>query len=347
MIFTKIDKKHIEKWVNDNKIECLFFNEQHEFKILIDLKKKFPHVKIGSYIDYYTEDTIPLFDIYDFLICNTKRHYSAFRNHKQVYYVKWGTDTEVFKPNRMENKKLTFFHSMGMSYRKGTDILVNTFIRGKLYNESKLIIHTQVKGLNICGMGVKDLEKYNIEVVERTVGAPGLYYLGDVYVYPTTLEGLGLTIYEALACGMPVITTDYPPMNEVITSKVGRLINVREFHARADGYYWPQSFCDEESLIRAMRYYLDMDGNELDSLKTQVREYACKQLDFSTRKYQIEEIFTKTKIEKLKKSTVQKIILYEKNIKKAALLNSFAYSRFCNDKLWILLNIINKRKNLN
>jgi len=53
-----------------------------------------------------------------------------------------------------------------------------------------------------------------------------LYYLGDVYVYPTTLDGLGLTVYEALASGLPVIATDVAPMNEIITEDNGKLVKV-------------------------------------------------------------------------------------------------------------------------
>ena len=32
--------------------------------------------------------------------------------------------------------------------------------------------------------------------------------MGDVFVYPSRLEGIGLCVPEALACGLPVITTD-------------------------------------------------------------------------------------------------------------------------------------------
>ena len=53
--------------------------------------------------------------------------------------------------------------------------------------------------------------------------------MGDVYIYPTTREGIGLTITEALATGMPVVTSNYSTMNEWIDDKKdGRLIKIKK-----------------------------------------------------------------------------------------------------------------------
>ena len=38
----------------------------------------------------------------------------------------------------------------------------------------------------------------------------------DVSISPSRWEGLGLPLYEAIAFGMPTITNDDPPMNEVV-----------------------------------------------------------------------------------------------------------------------------------
>jgi glycosyltransferase involved in cell wall biosynthesis len=41
-----------------------------------------------------------------------------------------------------------------------------------------------------------------------------LYEAGDVCVQPSHFEGLGLQLLECQAAGMPLVTTDAPPMNE-------------------------------------------------------------------------------------------------------------------------------------
>ena len=287
---TDINFRHFKKWIIKNNIEVIFFNEQHEHDIVAVTKRYFPSIKMGSYIDYYTENTVQDFQIYDFLICNTRRHYSVFSEHPQCYYVPWGTDIELFRPQQKESDLLTFFHSAGMSKRKGTNILVEAFIRGELYRDSKLIIHSQLDVFQQFGYSPKVLKANNIEVIEKTVSAPGLYHLGDVYVYPTTLDGLGLTMYEALSCGLPVVTTDCPPMNEVVNKDVGYLVNVEKLYCRNDGYYWPVSLVSEDSLIEAMRFYVE-NQSMMETFKNRARSYAEDKLDWKARYQQINEIF--------------------------------------------------------
>lgn len=292
---TNIDCKHIGKWINEEKIECLFFNEQRDIKSVIRLKLVFPQLKIGTYIDYYTQGTVDDFAIYDFLICNTKRHYSVFSKFKQCYYIPWGTDIKLYDYKKKNTERVCFFHSAGMSNRKGTDVLIDAFIKGKIYERADLVIHSQVPLYDLIGQKTDDLGKYRITVIEKTVGAPGLYYMGDVYVYPTTLDGLGLTMYEALASGMPVIATDCAPMNEVITEKVGKLVKVDEYKCRWDAYYWPLAFVNEESLIEAMNYYVE-NKDELAYYREVARNVAVDLWDWNSRIELVSEVFTSSKL---------------------------------------------------
>ncbi len=55
----------------------------------------------------------------------------------------------------------------------------------------------------------------NVEVrIENLADQLHLYDDGDVLLAPSMFEGFGYSLYEAQACGMPVITTDFAPMNE-------------------------------------------------------------------------------------------------------------------------------------
>lgn len=306
---TKIEKGKMRKWLESNKIECVFFNEQHDFSVLAWLKEKYPEIKIGGYVDYYTENTIPLYMIYDFLICNTHRHMQAMAKHPQKYYVEWGTDVDVYKPVDEDGNKtelVRFFHSAGMSPRKGTDILVQTFIEHELYKKSKLIIHTQVPCEKLCAYKKDELESYGITVIEKTVTPPGLYHLGDVYVYPTRLDGLGLTMYEALSCGLPVITSDFPPMNEVGNDEVVKHIRISDYYCRGDAYYFPMCICDKDSLAGQMLWFVE-HKEELDEIKKQARLYALEHYDIRKRAKLVSDIFENSTIKQVDKELINEI----------------------------------------
>ncbi len=295
LLGTNINYSHIKKWLTENNIEVLFFNEQNEIDIVYRIKKNFPDIKLGSYIDYYKENTVKEFFIYDFLICNTKRHFSVFKDHPQCFYVPWGTNVGLFKPGKKRDAELTFFHSAGMSNRKGTTYAIDAFLDGEIYKKAKLIVHSQRNFEESFGYKTDILKRHNIEVIESTVSSPGLYHLGDIYVYPTMLDGLGLTMYEALSVGLPVIATDHPPMNEVINNEVGYLVEVDYLRSRHDGYYWPLSIIKKESLIKGMKYFVD-HPEEVSRMKKNARKEAVEKWSWADRRDKINDIFMNAKV---------------------------------------------------
>ncbi|MDO5689927.1 MAG: glycosyltransferase family 4 protein [Tissierellia bacterium] len=328
---TFISLSHIINWIESNRINILFFNEQTDMLIVAQIKRKLPKLKIGTYVDYYTMDTIPHFKIYDFIITNTLRHYQVFKALEQVYYIPWGTDVNVYKPRVIErsNNEVIFFHSAGMSDRKGTQILLDSFIKYKIYLSAKLVIHAQKKINKITSYSKEELEMIGIEVIEKTVSAPGLYHRGDVYVYPTKLDGLGLTIYEALSCGLPVIATDVAPMTDIIKPEenIGKLVRVESTYCRSDGYYWPMTDCSVEDLAIKMQFYID-NIQDLDYYKSCARNYAVQNLNWNDRKQVISSIFFESRALDFDHITYNNIRLYSRRIRFKQLYHSLKLYKF-------------------
>lgn len=284
---TRISWKHLKKWIEDNKIDIIFFNEQRDFQILCQCKLYYPNIKLGTYIDYYKLDMVPKFKYYDFLICNTHRHQGVFEWHPQSYYIPWGTDINLYKPVNNEHTlvnegKVTFFHSAGMATRKGTDVLLDVFLNTDLHKKSKLVFHTQRTLSSFTKFSKEKLKEKNVDVIEKTVQAPGLYYMGDIYVYPTTLDGLGLTMYEALSAGLPVIASDNAPMNEIVDDSVGALVSIEKYLSREDGYYWPLCYVNKHDLHEKMNYFAE-NLDVVQKMKKAARERAMERLDFENR----------------------------------------------------------------
>lgn len=289
-LFTKYTREyvymlHFASWLSANNIDVVIFNEERSVSLLTRTKKL--GYTIGAYVDYYKKDTVNQFRRYDFLLCNTKRHYSVFRDFPNTFYVPWGTDIDTFCPQIRNDCStaegiVSFFHSSGyggVNTRKGTDLLLKAF--QKVRGDCKLIVHSQVPASKY-GNEVGDLIRRDdrIEFIEKTVAPPGLYYLGDVYVYPSRLEGIGLSIPEALACGLPVITTDNAPMNEFVEDgHNGLLVRVKETRMRKDGYYWPEKIVDIDDLSQKMQMYVDSE-DLLCMHKSKARDFAVENLDW-------------------------------------------------------------------
>lgn len=133
-------------------------------------------------------------------------------------YTPWPVDTEWFKfIQRKPGEKITLIHNAGYVGanltlpRKGTDLVLSAFHRVK-NNGFKLIVRSQdvIDSPLLTGVDYRQGELMD----ERS-----LYAVGDVYLAPSRMEGLGLPIGEAMASGMPVITTDGSPMNEKVIWK--------------------------------------------------------------------------------------------------------------------------------
>lgn len=268
------------RWVQENKLDAVIFNEQQVWTPLLrclDLD-----VLLGAYVDYYTSATPPFFRLYDFLLCNTRRHHSVFRDHPRALFIPWGTDLGVFRPRPRPGagKTLTFFHSYGVdAWRKGTGVLIEAFRQVK--GDARLIIHSQNGVSRFPYLEPLLRQDARIQVIEGETPAPGLYHLGDVYAYPTKLEGIGLTVTEALACGLPVITTDVAPVNELVEHGVnGRLVRVEAYARRFDDYCWPEATASRGSLTQAMQWYVDHQS-ERERWKADARRYAEEHLDWS------------------------------------------------------------------
>jgi glycosyltransferase involved in cell wall biosynthesis len=236
---------HFIKWLKKKKIDIAFFNEQRYWKPVLSAKKA--GVCIGAYIDYYTQETVPAFEIYDFLIYNTKRHYSVFNWHPHAYYVPWCTDIKKFKPKEktQHNNVTTFIVSAGWQPMKRLDrrgsLLVLKALT-KVKGNCKLLLYSQVDKNNFAKPWREWINDSRIELRTGTYD-PFPYNEADVYLYPSRLDGIGLTLPEAISSGLAAITTDNGLMNEFVQDNVnGFLVKVDKYLGCYDGYYWAELF---------------------------------------------------------------------------------------------------------
>ncbi|MEL7330252.1 MAG: glycosyltransferase, partial [Cyanobacteria bacterium J06559_1] len=64
---------------------------------------------------------------------------------------------------------------------------------------------------------------------------PPLYRLADGFVFPSVKEGWGLVLLEAIASGIPVLTSNRPPFTEFLSSKSAILVDPTDVRSIAQG----------------------------------------------------------------------------------------------------------------
>lgn len=162
----------------------------------------------------------------DFIHClnqNTVKLLSANGVAKEkLWYRPNGVDTDLFHPLDFtagaEEQKVTFLFCGRLEKQKGTDVLLAAW---KMLPEDL----RSVARLVLVGKGEWE------ELLRRqTQGYPGIIFAGgakreempeyyrqaQVYVHPSRFEGMSNSILEALASGLPIITTEVDGNSDLV-----------------------------------------------------------------------------------------------------------------------------------
>lgn len=117
----------------------------------------------------------------------------------------YGVDIERFRPSDKINEHCFQILFVGqLSQRKGIKYLLEAFKEIGLEN-AELVLMGGVAG---SGEGLKCYEGLFRHISHVPYSElPQYYQSADIFVYPSVHEGSALAIYEALASGLPVITT--------------------------------------------------------------------------------------------------------------------------------------------
>lgn len=145
----------------------------------------------------------------DIALCSSSLNYDALEGDERVgerVLIPDPVDTTRI-PFRQRTRAKTFVHNggtLGVGGANGTEEFLKAI--PMVESDAKFIIRSQVP------IGVPDDPR-----IEHHVGSvpfEELYEDGDVFVLPQKFRATSLPIQEAMAAGMPVMTTDIQPFNE-------------------------------------------------------------------------------------------------------------------------------------
>jgi len=273
----QIPKNVLTQWIEANRLDAIIFNEEYDWNLVQAAKDT--GVKVLTYLDYYKEDWKPFMGLYDAVLCSTLRTFYLVRDSCNAHYVGWAVDTDLFRPRDNGDEKFTFFHNagwLGINYRKMTPAVVLAFDAiSRHLPDATLLVHAQVELEKLPPAAVHIVrENPRITYHRETVPAPGLYHKGHILVFPSKLEGLGLPLPEGMACGLPVIATDAPPMNEFVRAgENGLLVQIAKTVTRQDDIAFPETIVDVNDLAVKMAY-LAQNPDRVKRMGMNARKFA-------------------------------------------------------------------------
>ena len=150
----------------------------------------------------------------DLLVCVNDMGLRTVRSFDRTNSIvlPWCIDLESLPVRNISGPAQVFVHNAGLvdaDDRKGTRDTIDSFRRTRR-KDIKLVVRMQ-KEVPLP----KTDDRIEVQIGNIASHAD-LYRNGDVAIQPSKMEGIGFSVLEAVCAGFPVITTDYPPMNEYV-----------------------------------------------------------------------------------------------------------------------------------
>ena len=179
--------------------------------------------------------------------------------HVPIYVIPLGIDPAYFSPTIRSNKlknTFTFLSNFEWGERKAPEILLRAFsdefsvvdpvvLVCKINNfDGGVNVRNEIEKLGLRGGGGRIVIAENTILKNYDLGA--LYASADCFVLPTRGEGWGMPILEAMACGMPVIATNWSAQTDFMNQdnafplNVERMINASAKCPYYDGFNWAE-----------------------------------------------------------------------------------------------------------
>jgi len=157
---------------------------------------------------------------------------------ERLLFCPYPVNLELFQPApgpRPARRPFTLLHTGGLSLRKGAPYLLEAFrlirkevpdavlrVRRDIRNDAEPILR-RYADLPIEWSGALSLEAH----AQR-------YQTSDLFLFPSVEDGFALVVAEALACGLPVVTTGNTGASDLIKSGInGEVTPIRDPEALA------------------------------------------------------------------------------------------------------------------
>jgi glycosyltransferase involved in cell wall biosynthesis len=143
-----------------------------------------------------------------------------FYPHKDIVLAPYGVDAEFWTPGPISKPPapLRFIYAGQASLRKGTPLLIEAWSKAELRDAELALVGSWMLAdskRRSLPLGVKWFPPCSSQALRDR------YRESNVFVFPSFAEGFGLVLLEAMACGLPAISSESSIGPEVITAGCG------------------------------------------------------------------------------------------------------------------------------
>ncbi len=197
-------------------------------------------------------ETYSLLDRLDFVLCKTRYAEQIFNKLGcKTIYVGFTSD------DRYDSSITKDFgqclHVAGRSLQKGTGTLAKVWAAHPEWPTLSIVTRHPELTLGFQSNNIRLLAEVSDEELTLLQNRCG------VHICPSEAEGFGHYICEAMGCAAVVITTDAPPMNELVSSERGILVLAGGKKPQSLGYNY---YVDEQALESSIERVLKMPDRE-------------------------------------------------------------------------------------
>ena len=232
----EVPVEEYERWIEANGVEVVHWDNCYQHAEIAELRRA--GVKtVGRFVweMFSPEDAEPAKEAYDVLYSMTRCEQARYAELGiDSPYVQWGlhrelleaADEAISRGSRGADGLVRFyFPGALLGPRKPHREVVEAFRAAKGDN-LRLIFKAQLeRRMNYLESAVAEDPRIELVIDDMPTDEHLQLFAGcDVCLGPSRWEGLGLFLYEAVAFGMPQITNDSAPMNEVVRDGVNGLL---------------------------------------------------------------------------------------------------------------------------
>jgi len=217
----RIPAEEMLSWAEENSLDAALFDQNYQFSEIGALRDTGVRT-YGRFVwEHFAGEHVEpaqkaLTSVYSVTACEEERYRQLGLD---TPHIPWGIHPELIRdptPNENETVRL-FFPGGFMSKRKPLEATLKAFRKAK-GDDLRLVVKAQVeRGVDSVRNAAR--KDGRIEVIAEDLPTDEhlrLFASADACLAPSRWEGLGLHLFEATALGLPIVTNDNPPMNEVV-----------------------------------------------------------------------------------------------------------------------------------